>query len=69
MTHEQLSLENFVYWLIHASEERKYKYRDKICSAVQLFGKKIVLEELERQGKNTMNLSEAIIMARTIKDM
>ncbi len=69
MTHEQLALENFVYWLIHASEERKYKYREKICGAVQLFGKKTVLEELEKQGKDTMNLSEVVIMARTIKDM
>ena len=69
MTHKQLSLENFVSYLIHASADAKYKHRQKICEAVQRFGKNEVLNELARQGKDTLDLPEAVIMARTIRDM
>ncbi len=36
---------------------------------VKRLGKKAVLDELIRQGKDTLDFNEAVIMARTIRDM
>ena len=69
MTHDQLAIENFVYWLIHASSERIYNHRVKIGEAVKLFGKKRVMDELLRQGKDSMKLSEALAMSKTIMEI
>ncbi|MDP2682022.1 MAG: hypothetical protein Q8P28_04325 [Deltaproteobacteria bacterium] len=66
---ENNHLYNFVYWLIHAQLDCKFKHRDKICETVKRLGKEAVLDELMRQGKDTFNLNEAVIMARTIRDM
>lgn len=62
-------LYNFVFWLIHATPDCKYKYRHKICETVKILGKKVVIDELGKQGKDTMQLNEAVIMSRTIRDM
>lgn len=69
MTHDQLAIENFVYWLIHASSERIYKHRVKIGEAVKLFGKKRVMDELIEQGRDSMQLAEALSMSKTIMEM
>lgn len=69
MDNEQLHLYNFVHYLIHASPECKYKHRDKICETVKRLGKNKVLDELIKQGKDTMEFNEAVIMARTIRDI
>ena len=62
-------LYNFVYYLIHAKPDCKYKHRDKICETVKRLGKKKVLDELAKQAQDTMQLPEAIIMTRTIRDI
>lgn len=69
MTHEQLALESFVFWLIHAKPEKKYEFRYKICESVKTFGKQAVLDELEKQGKDVNNMPEATIMTRTIREI
>ena len=62
-------LYNFVFWRIHASPDCKYKYRHKICETVKRLGKQKVLDELAKQGQDTMGLPEAVIMSRTIRDI
>lgn len=62
-------LYNFVFWLIHATPDCKYKYRHKICETVKKLGKERVLDELMRQGKDTMDFNEAVIMARTVRNI
>ena len=69
MTHEQLAIENFVYWLLHTSPERFYKHRTNIGNAVKLFGKKRVLDEIIKQGKDSMKLSEALSISRIITEI
>ena len=66
---ENNQLYKFCYWLIHAQPDCKYKHRHEICETVKRLGKKAVLDELMRQGKDTMQLNEAVIMARTIRDI
>lgn len=66
---EASNLYNFTYWLIHATPDCKYKHKHKICETVKRLGKDAVLDELMRQGKDTMQFNEAVIMARTIKDI
>ena len=34
-----------------------------------MLGKQAVIDELGKQGKDTMHLNEAVIMARTVRDM
>ena len=62
-------LYNFVFWLIHAKPDGKYKYRHKICETVKRLGKQKVLDELAKQGQDTMELPEAVIMSRTIMNI
>lgn len=69
MDSNQHHLYNFVFYLIHASPECKYKHKDKICDTVKRLGKEAVLDELIKQGKDTLHFTEAVIMARTIRDI
>ena len=69
MTHEQLAIENFVYWLLHTPPEMFYKHRTNIGNAVKLFGKKRVMDELIEQGRDSMQLAEALSISRMITEI
>ncbi len=62
-----ISLENFVTWLIMAEPDDRFLYRHHICAKVKELGKDKVLDELQKQSQSFKNLGEAVITAQIVK--